>query len=110
MLDAHTGKKFRKVTADFMPTITRSRGYTGGYLLLSSGWRRFTTLDEIAKLQGTCLDRLNLTGVSSPQLRAMIGNAMNRNVLDRLIPRILYTGGSIQKLPGDKLGCGELAW
>ena len=109
VLDAHAGK-FKKLTENFMPTITRSRGYTGGYLLLRKGWRRFTTLDELAKLQGTRLDRLDLTGVSNPQLGGMIGNAMSRNVLDRLIPRILYASGSIRTLPRDKWGCGEFDW
>ena len=58
--------------------------------------RRFTTLFEMAALQGlprTVLDRMKNTSQTDGDIGAAIGDAMSINVLMRLFPVILYAAG-----------------
>ena len=101
VVDGMAGKKFEQLTVDYCPCITHARGKQGGFILLKKGWQCWTTLQDLARLQGSHLDFLECHGVASTQLGGMIGNAMSRNVLDRVIPRLLYAAGCLDKLPVD---------
>ncbi len=78
-----------------------ARGKSGGFLLMKRGFKRWTTMQELAKLQGSDLDYLDVSCVKKKQLGGMIGNAMSRNVLDRLVPRLLFAIGRPNQLPTD---------
>jgi len=80
-----------------MPCITRARAAGKGFLLLYAGRIRWTTLRELAKLQGASLRHLDLTGLSHTEIGGMIGNAMSGCVLDRIIPRLLWSGGILKR-------------
>ncbi len=96
------GKGFEQVTLNYCPCITHARGKSGGFLLMKRGFfKRWTTVRELAKLQGSDLDYLDVSCVKKQQLGGMIGNAMSRNVLDRLVPRLLFAIGCLNQLPTD---------
>ena len=100
-VDGLAGQKFEQLTVDYCPCITHARGEQGGFVLLKQGWQCWTALQDLARLQGSDLDVLACHGVTSSQLGGMIGNAMSRNILDRVIPRLLYAAGCWDKLPVD---------
>ena len=103
VLDAWAGKTFRQMTMNYSPCITRTRGKAGGFLLLKHGTKRWTSLQDLAKLQGSELaPPLDVSCVNAKQLGGMIGNAMSRNVLDRIIPRLLFAIGRLNARPVDK--------
>ena len=101
VVDALAGKNFEQVTVDYSPCITHARGKQGGFVLLKKGWMCWTTVQDLARLQGSNLDFLSCDGVTSSQLGGMFGNAMSRNILDRAIPRLLYAAGCLDQLPLD---------
>ena len=57
---------------------------------------------ELAKLQGANFSKFNLEGLTETQIGGLIGNAMARCCLDRLLPRVLQAVGAIATLPPDK--------
>ena len=99
VVDALAGNNFEQLTVGYCPCITHSRGKQGGYVILKKGWKCWTTVQDLARLQGSNLNFLSCDGVTSSQLGGMIGNAMSRNILDRVIPRLLYAAGCLDKLP-----------
>ena len=100
VLDAQAGKNFSNFTVDYSPTITRTRGMSRGYMLLGRGWQTFMTTEDLARLQGTTTTRFNLEGLTDCQVGGMAGNAMSRNVLDRILPRLLWSCGCLDRRPG----------
>ena len=81
--------------------MTHARGKQGGFVLLKRGWQCWTSLQDLARLQGADLAYLDLRGVTRAQLGGMIGNAMPRNCLALVIRRVLYAIGCLNKLPPD---------
>ena len=59
------------------------------------------TTAELGKFQGFDISVLNAKGVPETELRMMIGNAMTKSVLDRTLPRLLYSAGLLDEMPID---------
>ena len=74
-----------------MPTITRTRGSQGGFLITRA--RRFTTAKELLALQGFPVDMLNLDGIPARQQGMLAGNAITVHVLARILARALPAVG-----------------
>ena len=102
VVDIGAGEKIRKLSVDYFPCITKSRAQRMAFVLLKRGWCRQVSLNELAMLQGARLSSFELEGLSASQIGGLIGNAMARNCLDRLLPRVLQSVGAIATLPPDK--------
>lgn len=63
----------------------------------------------MSELQGVRLSDINREGVSDVAIGRALGNAMSRNILDRLLPRVLFAAGLLRTLPTDRWERGELA-
>jgi hypothetical protein len=64
----------------------------------------------MSELQGVRLsDVKQWSGVSQSVIGHAIGNSMSRNVLDRLLPRVLHAAGLLPSLPTDRWQQGDLA-
>ena len=74
-----------------IPTITRTRGSQGGFLITRA--RRFTTAKELLALQGFPVDMLNLDGIPARQQGMLAGNAITVHVLARILARALPAVG-----------------
>ena len=61
-------------------------------------------IDELFKMQGILPEEVpwEATQVNKTDVQGAIGSAMSVNILDRLLPRILYAAGLMQTLPTDK--------
>jgi site-specific DNA-cytosine methylase len=70
-----------------MPTITRTRGAQGGFLITRA--RRFTTAAELLALQGFPVHALDLRGIPERQQGMLAGNAITVHVLARILARAL---------------------
>lgn len=62
----------------------------------------------MSELQGVRLSDIKREGISDVAIGHAIGNAMSRNILDRLLPRVLFAGGLLRTLPTDRWELGEL--
>ena len=94
MMDLGAGKQFGQCTQDKSPCITRARGGSMGYFI--SNQNRYTNLHDLGRLQGFTtkeVDAIIASGISEKQIGAAIGNAMNKMVLDRLLPKVLWAAG-----------------
>ena len=99
VVDAQAGINFKHATQNYVPCITASRSKRGGFLLLRQ--RRWMTTAELGKCQGFDISVLNTKGVPETELRMMIGNSMTKSVLDRTLPRLLYSAGLLDEMPID---------
>ena len=106
VIDHQASKSHRHCTKDFAPCLTRSRCMGRGYFI-TAGRHRCLSDHEMARLQGADLRYLNLDGIAAKNLRSMIGNAMSRNVLDRLMPRVLFAAGLLNRIPPDLWAVGQ---
>ena len=100
VIDHQASQSHKHCTKDFAPCLTRSRCMGRGYFI-TAGRHRCLSDHELGRLQGVDLRYLNLDGISAKHLRSMIGNAMSRNVLDRLVPRVLFAAGLLHRIPPD---------
>ena len=91
-----------------MPVVTSSAAMSCRYVLLIRSMRRKVTIKELAKLQGVQVGCYDMRGLTWHQIGGMIGNAMSRNVLDRVLPRLLFSTGTIERLPKDRWADGEM--
>ena len=94
MMDLGAGKQFGQCTQDKSPCITRARGGSMGYFI--SNQNRYTNLHDLGRLQGFTtkeVDAIIASGISEKQIGAAIGNAMNKMVLDRLLPKVIWAAG-----------------
>jgi site-specific DNA-cytosine methylase len=74
-----------------MPTITRTRGAAGGFLIL--GYKRFTTPRELFALQGFPAHALRLDGIGEGHQGMLAGQATTVHVLARILARALPAVG-----------------
>ena len=107
VVDAGASERYQHRSVNVMPCVTRARGQGRGYLLMRHAWCRWARTRDVARVQGINFKRYNTSGLSKRQLGAMVGNAMSRNILDRVLPRVLYSVGALCRLPGDKWAAGE---
>ncbi len=97
-VDIFASPKFRRATRAQIPCITATRGSQGGFYITTQ--KRMTTLSELARLQGWPTEYVNKilkSGVPVPHIGHAIGNAMSVNVLVRLLPRVAWAAGLIDK-------------
>ena len=93
-VDAQAGAGFRSAKDMEVPCITKSRGGSNGFYVISLS--RFMTIYEIGAFQGVpswVIDRLLRRGITKVHLGRALGDAMSLNVLMRVIPRALRAGG-----------------
>jgi hypothetical protein len=101
-VDAQAGQPFTSSQLRVCPCITKSRGGTHGFYIISL--RRWMTIHEIAGFQGMptwITDRFLQRGVSEVVLGRALGDAMSLNILMRILPRALMASGVLTKLPQD---------
>ncbi|CAE7647116.1 unnamed protein product [Symbiodinium microadriaticum] len=107
-IDIDSGWKGRRWRIGYTPTITRSRGGSGGSLRSTAGLgivsrpylttrHRRTTPRELAALQGLNYGQYELKGISARQFGQMVGNAMTKTVLVQIWRQILICQGVLPK-------------
>jgi hypothetical protein len=62
----------------------------------------------MSEFQGVRLSDVKRVGVTDAAIGHAIGNSMSRNILDRLLPRVLFAAGLLPRLPTDRWANGEL--
>ena len=99
-IDVEAGSTFGNWST-ICPCITASRGRAGGFYITKQKRRQDT--DEMMMFQGIPPGRLDWksAGLSRGTIGHAIGNACAVNVLERLIPRVLFSAGLIRTLPVD---------
>ena len=77
------------------PTVTATRGRGPDYLLMRGGKFRKASIDDIMAMQGFAPGSIDweAAGVSRTAAGTMLGNAMSCNILERLLPRVLFAIG-----------------
>ena len=108
VVDAGASAKYRHMMVDMMPCVTRTAAMSCRYIIVNQSGCRRVTVNELAKVQGVGLNRFDTSGLTRSQIGGMIGNAMSRNILDRVLPRLLFSVGVLKKLPRDKWADGEV--
>lgn len=95
--DIESSAGFGQWTKDIMPTLTRSRGGDCGFYV--STRRRKISVDEMLRFQGFRPDTVEWreAKMSRCEVGRALGNAMSCTVLERLLPRVLVTGGLLAK-------------
>ncbi|CAJ1379292.1 unnamed protein product [Effrenium voratum] len=102
VVDTGCGKNFFSMMIGRSPCLTKARGGQGGYYLLKR--KRHMTIYEMGAIQGwdkSWVDILLEANSSCKKLGKAFGDGMSLNVLQRLLPRALYTVNLVNKLPED---------
>ena len=81
-------------------TITRARGGTGFYCSMLG---RRLCISEMCRLQGFHPETISWqqAGVARTSMGKALGNAMTQSILERLLPRVLWSIGLLAELPND---------
>ena len=101
-MDAMASDAFFHMTCGKSPCITKARGGQQGFYLMKSG--RFMSLYEMAGLQGWRKDWVEVMLQAKDSVAEMgkaIGDGMSLNILQRVLPRALYSVNILQELPLD---------
>lgn len=101
-MDAMASDAFFHMTCGKSPCITKARGGQQGFYLMKSG--RFMSLYEMAGLQGWRKDWVEVMLQANDSVTEMgkaIGDGMSLNILQRVLPRALYSVNILQELPLD---------
>ena len=85
------------MTIDYMPCLTRGRGASAGCVLLYAGRIRWTTLNELAKLQWLSLQHVRIEGAINTHAGSMVGHAMRVCALDRNRTMLRWSAGMLNK-------------
>ena len=99
-VDCDASSSFKQWQVGSAPTLTRTRGYSGGPYL-TNRCRRLS-LQELMKLQGFPPRVMKRGKLTAKKMQAALGNAMTCSILERLIPRALWASGLIQNPMFDK--------
>jgi DNA-cytosine methyltransferase len=97
VLDLNGGHRFGQIGWEACPCITRSRGKQKAYYI--SNQNRYLNIKETGRLQGYTSSEVDtILGVvpTHSTVGAAFGNAMNKSVLQRLLPRVLFAAGLIK--------------
>lgn len=97
IIDMGASPRFKIATSRYCLCITKGRASTGGYYLTTR--KRVLSWRELSRLQGLPPGWFDFAaaGVREPAFRGALGNAMSVNVLQRLLPRVLYSAGLLQE-------------
>ena len=101
-MDAMASATFFHMTYGKSPCIAKARGGQQGFYLMKAG--RFMTVYEMAALQGWSKDWIDIMLAANDSLTDMgkaIGDGMSLNILQRVLPRALYSAGMLKELPLD---------
>lgn len=100
IIDIDSSVDFSSWRLGYTPTITAARGATG-FFCTTLGRR--LCVSEMLRLQGFRPETVSweAAGVPRTKMGKAIGNAMTCSILERLLPRILWSAGLIPKLPKD---------
>ena len=96
-MDAMASDAFFHMTCGKSPCITKARGGQQGFYLMKSG--RFMSLYEMAGLQGWRKDWVEVMLQANDSVTEMgkaIGDGMSLNILQRVLPRALYSVNILQ--------------
>ena len=100
MVDVAASAKFSSVTTNKFPCLSATRG--GSKRSFFSTWKKgCTTYDDYVRLTGLPLqfyDRKSAC-ISDNQFGRMLGNAAPVNLWMRLLPRVLFAAGVIDRRP-----------
>ncbi len=103
ILDIGASSKFRCMMLDCSPCLSKSRAGNGGHFIACL--RRTMSIADIGRLQGapTILVQALVEAAAgdTSNVGRALGDAMSINVLMRLVPRALWSGGLIDALPLD---------
>ena len=108
VVDSGASARFRSMMVDQMPCVARTAAMNRRCVLLKRSMYRKVTIKELAKLQGVQVYRYDMRGLTWRQIAGMFGNAMSKNVLDRVLPRLLFSTGTIERRPKDRWADGEM--
>lgn len=100
-VDVDAGKKFAQWRLDELPCLTASRGKSG---FVCTQVKRRLTAGESLRFQGICGVKktdVRAAGLSSSDMGFAAGNAMSCNVLERLLPSVLYKAGLLKSQAKD---------
>lgn len=102
VVEIDSGEEFGSWTAGYTPCITASRGKPRGFFITIHGRR--IRVNEMMRCQGMQPKRMRKWYKSMPRgvIGHAIGNAMSVCVLERLLPRVMYSAGILAKRPVDK--------
>ena len=97
IVDASAGPTINNWCTNRVPCITRARAAAKGFYIVNLG--RFTTLKELAMLQGWEFDRLNVPNIGKTWKGAAIGNGMTKPVLKAVLRRAVWSAGLVKSKP-----------
>jgi hypothetical protein len=102
VVEIDSGEEFGSWAAGYTPCITASRGKSRGFFITIHGRR--IRVNEMMRCQGMRPSRLRKWSKSMPRgvIGHAIGNAMSVCVLERLLPKVLYSAGILAHRPVDK--------
>ena len=96
--DIDSSEKFMRWRVQESMTLTHSRGRCGGWFL--SSHNRRTCTEELMKFQGMVPENVGkYKDLPKTEINAAVGNAMSANVLERLLPAVLFASGLSQEVP-----------
>ncbi len=102
IIDIDAGSTYPTSAAGYSPCLTASRARAGGFYI--GGLNRRMTIREMCAIQGIKETDLYWqgAGISQTNFRRMIGNAMSVNVLERVLPKLLWSARLIKRRPADE--------
>ena len=97
IVDASAGPTINNWCTNRVPCITRARAVAKGFYIVNLG--RFTTMKELAMLQGWEFDRLNVPNIGKTWKGAAIGNSMTKPVLKAVLRSAVWSAGLVKSKP-----------
>ena len=97
IVDASAGPTINNWCTNRVPCITRARAVAKGFYIVNLG--RFTTMKELAMLQGWEFDRLNVPNIGKTWKGAAIGNGMTKPVLKAVLRSAVWSAGLVKSKP-----------
>ena len=97
IVDASAGPTINYWCTNRVPCITRARAVAKGFYIVNLG--RFTTMKELAMLQGWEFDRLNVPNIAKTWKGAAIGNGMTKPVLKAVLRSAVWSAGLVKSKP-----------
>ena len=85
---------------DRTPCLTASRAASGGHFM--STHNRLMDTEEIMRLQGFIPDDIKRSHIKRSGMNFALGNAISCNVLERLLPKVLWASGIVDKVVKDR--------
>ena len=113
VVDIGATLQFNNITCNYTGCITKRVGTGLGFY--GPKLQRRLALRELGMLQGVDMkkaatdhgNKIKWKGIpSKSEMGGVIGNAMSRSILDRLLPRVLFSAGPLASMPPDRWAAG----